>query len=99
MDILECLEAAFASTGRVMAKVQLDRLDDPTPCADWDVRGLINHVTGTVATIAAVAARGAPPQVTSIDWGGTDPAAFFDEAAKNNASASDRLLAFLGRHP
>lgn len=38
------LSAAFDSTMGVMRKVEAHDLGKPTPCASWDVRGLINHV-------------------------------------------------------
>jgi uncharacterized protein (TIGR03086 family) len=41
------LSRALRSTLAILAKVQPAQLDAPTPCASWDVRALINHVTGT----------------------------------------------------
>ena len=41
------LDRAFVSTRAILAKVEADQLDAPTPCASWDVRALINHFVGT----------------------------------------------------
>ena len=42
-------EQAFAHTGAVIAKVSPGDLHAETPCADWDVRALVNHTVGVVA--------------------------------------------------
>jgi uncharacterized protein (TIGR03086 family) len=71
----DALERAFASTGAVLANVKADQLDDPTPCASWKVRDLVNHVVGGThffATIAETgqppAGQGAPPDLASGDF-------------------------------
>jgi uncharacterized protein (TIGR03086 family) len=40
------LETAIASTRAVLANVSPSQLDDSTPCAQWKVRDLINHIVG-----------------------------------------------------
>jgi hypothetical protein len=57
MDIVDHLDGAFASTGRIIATVTPDGLRAPTPCAEWDVRALLNHATGVVAGLGS-----RPPQ-------------------------------------
>lgn len=57
----DLLEQAFASTAGVLANVKADQLDDPTPCASWKVRDLINHLVGGTYFFAAVAETGQPP--------------------------------------
>ena len=37
---------ALAATGRVVAGIKPDQLHAPTPCEDYDVSGLLNHVIG-----------------------------------------------------
>ena len=52
----EHLRRAFISTSAILIVVQPDQLDTPTPCASWDVRGLINHFVGSArwATAAII---------------------------------------------
>jgi uncharacterized protein (TIGR03086 family) len=38
------MAAAAAETARVVGGVTEDQLGDPTPCDDWDVRTLVNHI-------------------------------------------------------
>ena len=42
----ENLERAIGAAKDVLAGVKQDQLDDPTPCASWKVRDLINHLVG-----------------------------------------------------
>ncbi|MEY2423117.1 MAG: hypothetical protein QOI95_3184 [Acidimicrobiaceae bacterium] len=35
---------ALAATGVIVAGIKADQLDAPTPCEDYDVRGLLQHV-------------------------------------------------------
>src|SRR4051812_10092576 len=48
MDAIAALTRAVDQTGRIVANVKPDQLGDPTPCADWDVRALLNHTIGGV---------------------------------------------------
>jgi uncharacterized protein (TIGR03086 family) len=41
------LERAFISTRAILAKVQPNQLDSPTPCTSWDVRTLVGHFMGS----------------------------------------------------
>jgi uncharacterized protein (TIGR03086 family) len=40
------LAAALDGTGQLVAAVRADQWDLPTPCAEWSVRQLVNHVVG-----------------------------------------------------
>ena len=52
------LERTTARTKIVMAGVRQSQIDDPTPCAQWTVHGLVNHLIGglefTAACIAGI---------------------------------------------
>src|SRR5580698_5258846 len=67
----ENLEQAFASTASVLANVTPSHLSDSTPCASWDVRGLINHIVGGTAFFEA-AATGTPPTGGDKDFAAGD---------------------------
>jgi uncharacterized protein (TIGR03086 family) len=37
---------ALAATGRIVAGIKPDQLNAPTPCEDYDVSGMLNHLIG-----------------------------------------------------
>jgi hypothetical protein len=45
-----------------MGGVSADQLNDPTPCADWDVQQLIDHMVGGTDHLLAALAGEAPPE-------------------------------------
>ena len=51
----------------LLASVADDQLDDPTPCAQWSVRDLIDHVVETTSRLAATAAG------EKVDWTAPTP--------------------------
>src|SRR5688500_3109192 len=54
-------EQATARAATVMAAVSTEQLGGPTPCADWDVQQLIDHmVGGTDYLLAALAGQASP---------------------------------------
>ena len=48
---VERYRRAVAAFGALVQRVEPDQWRAPTPCADWDVRQLVNHVTGENAWI------------------------------------------------
>lgn len=42
----EPLAAAMQASRTVLANIKPEQLQDPTPCASWDVAGLIDHLVG-----------------------------------------------------
>ena len=84
MDVIEAYGRSLAYFTDRVRDVGPKQWDGPTPCADWDVRTLVNHVVGEVrwavpllhgATIADVGDR------FDGDLLGSDPAAAATEAA------------------
>ena len=68
---------AVAPVVTVVEGVKPGQLELPTPCSDYDVRGLINHFAGTTAWLERVGRRlspdaddpfGANSDVTTGDW-------------------------------
>ncbi len=57
MDFAEMIERAAAHAEDVVKGIGPSQLDLPTPCADWDVRALGNHLTGFLAFSANAARR------------------------------------------
>jgi len=73
-DIVAGYDRALAAAQRIAGGVRPDQLSLPTPCSEWDVRALLNHVvTGNLLFTANV--RGEAPPDRSIDHLGDDPAA------------------------
>ncbi len=100
MDGSEQLEVIVPAVAGIIAQIRPDQLTSQTPCADWTVRHLLNHMIGG-ATAFAAGFRGEPlPDMTGPlpDLAGDDPAAAFGEAVSSFGAATrlpgaiDRVL-------
>ncbi len=80
-DPIALYEAAAAQMERLIAAVQPGQLDDPTPCTQWRVRDLINHVVGGNLRFVAIVA-GTPPPDRGVDHLGGDPLGAFRSSVK-----------------
>jgi uncharacterized protein (TIGR03086 family) len=83
MDVIAALDATFAHARGVIAGVRADQLDQPTPCTEWTVHDLLEHMIGVVDGLGRAAAGGAPATF-ALD---ADPATQFDAAAAAALSA------------
>ncbi len=87
MELLPAFECAVASTAEIVKATPADMLDAPTPCTEWDVRALLNHVIGTLWLAEALFGDQAPRypmapgSLPPADLAGGDPAAAYAEAA------------------
>lgn len=75
MDAIEAFARTADWTERLLAGTTPDRHDLPTPCTEWDVGALVNHILGGVQLFNLVMGRqpvpgGDPP----ADLVGDDPA-------------------------
>lgn len=82
----EPLEQAIASTRGVLKGVSKDQLADATPCAQWKVSDLINHIVGGQYFFEACA-QGAPPAGGETDFSATDFVSAFDDGAQRSLAA------------
>ncbi|MET9656458.1 TIGR03086 family metal-binding protein [Streptomyces sp. NPDC006510] len=81
--ISELLETAVGPAVTVLEGIDDNSLEAPTPCAEYDVRALINHLFQVIVNFQALAAReetdfGEAPDVVTGDW----RARFGEETAK-----------------
>jgi uncharacterized protein (TIGR03086 family) len=60
MDVLSQLDELGPHLGGVVGAISPDQLDNPTPCANFTVRGVLEHMIGG-ATMFAAAFRGDEP--------------------------------------
>ena len=101
-DTVALLERALDQTAGLIAAIDADQAGLPTPCAGWDVRTLVGHLTGQDLRNFLISARGesadwqVPAEKIGEDW----TAAFRDRAeplrAAWRAADLDRLVAGLG---
>lgn len=87
-ETLDQLDRALATTGRIVAGVAGDQWGDPTPCAEWDVRQVANHLVGGLS-IFALQLDGQDYAVDhdGHDWLGADPSASYAAAAGADRAA------------
>jgi len=64
----QTMAAACRSTQRFVENVRDDQLPLATPCREWDVRSLLNHLVGTLALGEALMSDSMPP--SAIEPGG-----------------------------
>ena len=83
MDVVDALEQTFEHAHGVIAGVRTEQYADKTPCEEWTVRDLLEHMIGVVSGLGAAAA-GMPrdPFVLS-----PEPAAQFEQAAAASLQA------------
>jgi uncharacterized protein (TIGR03086 family) len=61
MDVVATFERVLATTDRVIDGVAPGQLGLPTPCTEWDVRAVINHITGGATMFAECVEQGSVP--------------------------------------
>ena len=85
MDVGTTYQRAVESFVDRVAKVHDDQWSDPTPCEDWDVRALVNHLTYENRwTVPLMEGAGLEEVGDKFDGDllGTDPIASAQEAAR-----------------
>ena len=79
MTLLDVFDRTLAEVDAIVQNVDPAQFHDPTPCGDWDVRALINHLTLVNLEYAALA-NSHPPPDERTDVLGDDPVAAFRAA-------------------
>ncbi|HEY5455520.1 MAG TPA: TIGR03086 family metal-binding protein [Acidothermaceae bacterium] len=76
------LEDVLHTTGAIVAGVKADQYGLPTPCPDYDVETLLNHIVGWVGVFADGASQEPPKTNPATYQVGSDPGAEFDASAQ-----------------
>ena len=69
---IEALQRACDLADQVVSGVRLDQLDDATPCDEWDVRALLEHMVASTDFFADAAEHGVVAD--DRDWPEYEPA-------------------------
>jgi uncharacterized protein (TIGR03086 family) len=80
MDPVERIEKATVHTSRIVHGVKKEQLSDATPCTEFDVKLLLNHMLGGLEMLRD-ASSGGSPKMPDGDQFGDDPGATYDERA------------------
>ena len=46
MDVVTTMDRVVDETTKIVNGISPDQLGDPTPCTEWSVRDIVNHITG-----------------------------------------------------
>ena len=77
-EMLDVLDHIYDNANRLVAGVG-DQWETQTPCSEWNVRDLVNHMAGTTKVMTASATRGDRPE--GDEHLGDDPVVAFAAAA------------------
>jgi len=84
VDLVDALDQTFQHAHRVIAGTSASQHGDSTPCEEWTVRDLLEHMIGVVGGLGAAAAGQPPSGPFEL---GADPAAQFEDAAAATLAA------------
>lgn len=90
-DIRDLNRRAVDYSVRIVTQLTADRLDSPTPCAEWNVADLLAHMTVQHRGFAAAAqGNGADLDVWKVQPLAADPVRDYTEAAAEVTAAFDQ---------
>jgi uncharacterized protein (TIGR03086 family) len=84
MDPIEMIEKASGACLKAVQGIKKDQLSSPTPCAEFDISGLLGHIISGTTMMTEAAATG-KASGTTVEIG--------DDPAKTLGAARDQLLA------
>src|SRR5438046_7282402 len=91
MDVVPTFERVLDRANEVVDGVRPDQLGNPTPCTEWDVRAVINHITGGAMMFAECVELGSVPDSRLGELMGGDNLG--DDFKGKYRAASDRARA------
>lgn len=95
MDSLALLKQVVDETNRLVGGVRSEQLGDKTPCTEWTVRDVINHVTGGATMFAMSAEKGSVPDEQMAQLMGGDNLG--DDYKGALRAATDKAMAVFGQ--
>ena len=90
VDVPEMHARALRVVGRAFGAIAKDTMTEPTPCSEWDVRTLANHMVLETRVMLMLLDGVAPADIMAAlagDLLGVDPAAAYEDAARAAAEA------------
>ena len=81
MQPIEAVETAIAQTRPIVAHISPDQYDLATPCTDWDVRALLNHMLGALTMWQGLPSGDADMSALAGEYAGGDVSQSYDEIA------------------
>jgi len=75
------LGRAFDAVAGLISNIRADQWSAPTPCADWTVRQVVNHLIGMNRVFVALLADQAPPPRPAADHVEDDPVGAYRDSA------------------
>ncbi len=99
-DDVEVLESVLKKDVALLAGVRAEQLPAPTPCAEYDVRALVNHIVGYLqmfaATVNGRSVDNDPASVESIDPVADCQAAADELVSGWRVGGVDRTISLMG---
>lgn len=86
-QIAGLLAPAFAPTRAVLAALEQEQLTAPSPCAEWTVRNVADHLIGALEIFAGLAEGETTVDFTALERQHTELTSAFDEASKRCMAA------------
>ncbi|KRE93671.1 hypothetical protein ASG76_14655 [Nocardioides sp. Soil774] len=86
-DVLTGIERSVQMVGRLVAGIREEEWPAASPCEEWSVRDVLNHVVGGMRIFVAELTGRAPEAEHEADWLGLDPQGAFTEAAELDLAA------------
>ena len=94
MDTLKTMQQVIDQTTKIVDGISPSQLGNPTPCTEWTVRDVLNHVTGGATMFATCIEQGSVPddllgQLMGGDNLGDDYKGAFQKAAQHALDAGN----------
>ncbi|WP_433757146.1 TIGR03086 family metal-binding protein [Nocardia sp. CA-135398] len=90
MNTVDRIDRAIDMTGGIVKGIAAEQMTAPTPCREWDLRELLNHLVGGMNIFAAQLQGLIPVRDHHDDWLGADPQGAYAEAAGLDRAAWHR---------